>query len=360
MARLFKTIDTLIANGHECRLIHGRVERQRPDYGAVPVPVTSIRVSQDRWKPLTFVTQILFGIRAGGRAVRERPQAVICVDLVTLLAGIVVKRRLGGKVTFVYDSTELGLDMEPSALKRRLWRPIYSRGLRMADVVIHASPERKDLMCEKYHPPGRHEVVCNYPRYRPRFSRRPPPPPFRAVYLGILMRDRFCVEMLNAFADMNDPSVEFDLIGFYGREDYRRDIERAAARPTRTRIRVLPPIPQSQVLEKLSEYHMGIAFYETHNPNEYHCAPNKLYDYISAEVAVLGSGQPALRNVVEKHRIGVCLDAITPESIRRGVETIRAGTLWNNITEPLRRMYCWESQEKVWLSAIDGARAADH
>lgn len=352
MARLFKTIDTLTAAGHECRLIHGRVEREPPDYSGFPIPVESLWVSQDRWKPLTFASQILFGLRAGRRAVRARPQALVCINLVPLLAGIIVKRRLGEAVTFVYDSTELGLDMIPSALKRRLWGPIYRRGLREADAMVHASPERRELMIEKYAPPGRPYVVCNYPRYRPPFCRRPAPPPLRAIYLGILMRDRFCVEMLKAFADMNDPAVEFDLIGFYGREDYRQEIEAAAKQPTQTKIRVLPPIPQSKVLDQLADYHIGIAFYETNNPNEYHCAPNKLYDYISAQVAVLGSGQPALRKIIEAHRIGVCIDRVTPDAIRGAVEAIRAGRMWENITEDLRRRYCWESQENEWLAAI--------
>jgi glycosyltransferase involved in cell wall biosynthesis len=356
MARLFKTIDTIRAAGHECHLIHGWTEQKMPDYREMKIPVYPIRVVQDRWKPLTFLSQLIFGWRAGMVTATLRPSSVICVGMTTLLSGIVAKRRLGQSVTFVYDSTELGLDMHESRLKRLLWRPIYLRGLRRADVIIHASEERLRLMRDKYNPPGRHCVVCNYPRYRPRFSTPPPLPPLRVVYLGILMRERFCVEMLKAFSDTDDPTVHFDLIVFYGKQKYREDVEKASARPTRTHIRVLPPVPQNQVLDRLSEYHIGIAFYGMNNPNEYYCAPNKLYDYISAGVAVLGSSQPALKNVIEPNKIGVCLDEITPDTIRNGIERIRSGRLWNNITEEMRRRYCWESQENIWRTAIEPVR----
>jgi glycosyltransferase involved in cell wall biosynthesis len=60
---------------------------------------------------------------------------------------------------------------------------------------------------------------------------------------------------------------------------------------------------------------IGTAFYSNINVNNYYCASNKLFEYIALEKPVLTNNYPGLIERVERLKLGVCLDAITPENL---------------------------------------------
>jgi glycosyltransferase involved in cell wall biosynthesis len=59
--------------------------------------------------------------------------------------------------------------------------------------------------------------------------------------------------------------------------------------------------------------------------NYYYSLPNKLFDYIAANIPVIGSNMPEVANVIEKYKVGLVLSEVTPTAIAQQV-----GELYNN------------------------------
>jgi len=62
--RLFKQIKTLQNAGFECLLIHGQTEPESPDYSIYDFPVLPVRVVHEKFKILTFTSQLQFAHKA--------------------------------------------------------------------------------------------------------------------------------------------------------------------------------------------------------------------------------------------------------------------------------------------------------
>lgn len=345
--RMFKQIETLQAAGHECVVIHGRTEDVEPDYSRYPFRVIPIRVIQERHKLLTLATQLWFNFRAARRIRELRPRAVVCIALQSALAGSLAKKAIPS-LNYVFDCNELSLEVLPPGMKRQMWKAVQCRVLRNANTVMHAERHRLEYFNKTYRTPARSLLLENLPYSRPP-TRRAEGSALRVVYLGVLSPERHCEEMLKAFAASERGSLRFDMVGFYGTKSYERKIHGLISDLDPGTVRVLPPIAHGEAYEFLKDYDVGLAFYENTNLNNYYCAPNKVYDYIQMGMPVVSNRYPGLVDVLEANEIGVCVDEVTPESIRAAVGAVQSRGLAKRITEAIRARYSWEHQSGRYL-----------
>jgi len=95
----------------------------------------------------------------------------------------------------------------------------------------------------------------------------------------------------------------------------------------------------------------GIATIEDSCLSYRYCLPNKLFEYIMAEVPVIVSNLPEMRKVVQEGKIGVVLEEETLEGITRAIKEAVAldKNQINNNLKKVKKIYNWEEQERALL-----------
>ena len=351
--RLLKQIRTLQEAGHECILIHGQVEESPPHYADYPFQTVPIRLVRHPNKVRNTLHHLQFNLAALDALPGLAPDVIVCVELYGALSGAVARAR-GIAQRFVFDSNELFMHMGMRRLKKRVWAPIHAYVFRKADVILHAEQHRMEYCRRHYRSSAHHFVLENLPDWFPLDDARlrPSLPPVRLLYLGALHPSRQCVEMARIIGSLRDSvPIEMDFIGF-GSPAYESELTSAAAHSA-GRVRILPPVSHERIGEVMGGYHIGFVYYDARNLNNLYCAPNKLYQYVMHGLPVISSDNPSVRDVVEGHRVGVCLERLTADDVRRAVERISAEDMAANITENLRRRFCWERQATDYVRLIE-------
>jgi len=343
--RLLKQIKTLQEAGHECILIHGQVENTSPDYSIYDFRTVPIRLIRDPNKIKNFYNHIRFNFQAAEKIKELTPGAVVCVELYGALSGALARTRKTIP-KFIFDSNELFMQMGMGRVKQMFWSPIHNWIFRQADVVMHAEEQRL-LYCQKaYRSKAKHFLLENLPQGGTGVALRKkslPGGPLRAVYLGALLPDRCCEEVIKAFTGISPDVASCDFIGF-GAPAYEQKLKGLLAGLKITHVRFLPPVKHSEMFESLAQYDAGLAFYENINLNQYYCAPNKIYDYLACGVPVISNDYPGLKKVLEDNRVGVCIHDITAASMQAALQKISTENFAGNITEEIRNRYSWQHQ----------------
>jgi glycosyltransferase involved in cell wall biosynthesis len=325
-------------------VIHGRTEDEEPDYSVYDFPVTPIRVVQEKLKPLTLATQLLFASRAANVIQFVGADAVVCIALQSALSGALAKRK-NNSLFFVFDSNELSLEMFNSGLKRRVWRFVQNYVLKYADVVMHAERHRLEYFHNTYRTDAKPFLLENLPYYRENLPSRRKNEDLRFVYLGVLAPDRYCTVMLEAFAGIREHGTSFDLVGYYGSKQYRMAVEDVLSRCRADNVRVLPPVSHDDIYSFLENYDVGLAFYENTNLNNYYCAPNKVYDYIQLGMPVITNDYPGLKEIIADNKIGVCIPEVSVNQLHAAVKSIKGNYINTLVPNSVRMRYSWEHQE---------------
>ncbi|MBL7032910.1 MAG: glycosyltransferase [Candidatus Delongbacteria bacterium] len=347
--RLFKQIQTLQQAGFDCMLVHGRTEPVEPDYSQYSFPVLPIRVIQERAKLLTLASQLNFDRKASRLLEQSEVDTVVCVGLTSALAGALAKKR-NPRLRFIFDSNELELESYSSRIKQIVWGRIQNHILAYPDVVMHAEQHRLDYFHQTYKTQAHPFLLENLPFFRETNSQKDKTEVVRCVYVGGFMPQRHCAEMLQAFADSSLPvGWTFDMVGFYASRSYEDTIQQLLMGMDLERIRILPPVAHNEMYQLLTDYDIGLAFYENTDLNNYYCAPNKVYDYLQMGMPVITNDYPGLIDIVASNRAGVCLPEVTPQGIQTAIKTIEAEGLSHNISREVRQRYSWENQVERYL-----------
>jgi glycosyltransferase involved in cell wall biosynthesis len=237
-------------------------------------------------------------------------------DLETLPAAYLLARELHSRL--VYDAHELyaEFDPDPPRLARAALMRLERELARRADAVVTVSTPiadelRRRLGVEPI-------VVLNTPELDPREPPEPVSGALRAVYQGAFGTGRPIDELLEAVRGA--PSVQLTL---RVNRASREALEAGLPEDIRGRVRVEEPVAPSDVVTALHGHHVGLLFDRPLTMNAELSAPNKLFEYLMAGLAVVAPDLRGLRWLAEEE-LGVLFEAGSPESFGRALESLAA------------------------------------
>jgi len=73
------------------------------------------------------------------------------------------------------------------------------------------------------------------------------------------------------------------------------------------------------LLDYTSSADFGILFYENNCLNHYYCSPNKMFEYLMAEIPVIVSNLYEMKRLVEKNKIGVVAQENSPNGLKEAI-----------------------------------------
>ena len=260
------------------------------------------------------------------------------------------------KIKLIYDAHEY--ETETQGLKgtrKRLASFLENFFIPYCDKTIVVSESIADEYQKLYPKLERPCVVLNTPRYtqiekkdifRKTFSIAKEKTIF--LYQGGLAKGRGIEILLETFKSLkNDNSV----IVFMGYGTLEESIINASEEFSN--IYFHKAVPLGVLLEFTCSADFGILFYENNCLNHYYCSPNKMFEYLMAEIPVIASNLYEMRRLVESHGVGVVSVENTPKGLKDAIKhaiKLDKKELQQNI-QKAKDIYNWEEQEKVLLNA---------
>lgn len=273
-------------------------------------------------------------------------------DLNTLYVGHVCKQRTGAKL--VYDSHELQTErsrMGPWWKRWALWNE--RRWLPSADALIVASTPWIDHLRMLYGSvPDPAVAVINVPEstevvardLRPELGLDPGTPIL--LYQGSIQENRGIEPAIEAVPLLED--VVLVIVGYGYYRDALEDL--VARRGLSDRVRFFGPIPNRDLLHWTASADVGLCNIVNASLSYYTTLPNKLFEYMMAEVPVLGSDSPGIGRVVEETGVGEVVDPVDPESLAAATRKILADPApYQAACRQARERYNWDVEAENLL-----------
>lgn len=275
-------------------------------------------------RALRYVFELIeFTIKTFFWGVRQTPTVVHSHDAFALPAGWLLS--LTTKAALVYDAHELesqknaqtpALSLATLMIERVCWARIrllvsvsesildwyhVNLGKKVSVLVLNAPVLRDEAA-----PQGTHGDAYFHSAFAI------PDDHLVCVYLGILGQGRGIEAILEAFSrGLSNASVVF--VGYGALDSLIDDYARS-----HRNIHRHPPVPHDQVVPLVRSADIGLCLIENTSLSDYLCLPNKLFEYVFAQLPVLASDLPEIRKVIEKYGLGRCCDG-TPAAIRDAI-----------------------------------------
>lgn len=112
-------------------------------------------------------------------------------------------------------------------------------------------------------------------------------------------------------------------------------------------------IPADELQHYTSSGDIGLCLLENKGLNYYYALPNRVFSYLHAYVPILASPFPEISAIVEKHNTGKLTSEIHPEKLAGIINEMLENPLNTSHFEKLKKLYCWEEEEKKLLQLIN-------
>jgi glycosyltransferase involved in cell wall biosynthesis len=346
--RVRKEIGTLSNAGHQVELIVSDFTKH--GVGGEDLGIKIHYIPMTLWSsPIrNFLEQLLFNSKAASIIKDVHPNYIHCHDLLSLLSGVWAKRDF--KVNLVFDAHELMPEMM-GGIRGFVWNYIERKYINYCDYTIFPEKNRIAFFQEKYSKIPKPLLLENFPRKQDiptaKIDLLRNIYPIKndqkiILYTGFINSGRYIEELIDSISIC---SKEFVLIIIgISFKDYEASLrKKIKGLHLEDRVFLHGAAPYAEILQYMASCDIGTAFYRNTDVNNYYCAPNKLYEYIALDKAVLTNNYPGLLQNIEYFRQGVCLEEVTPENLVKAYYHAIDSTL---IT-PGSRKFFWDDQEYI-------------
>lgn len=116
------------------------------------------------------------------------------------------------------------------------------------------------------------------------------------------------------------------------------------------------PVPHAELHSYTIKAKLGISLEQQAGLNYYYALPNKLFDYIQAELPVLASDFPEMSKIVNGYNIGITTNEKDPVKLARIVNEMlfnrQKRKFWSENLKQAKAELCWEKEENNLLEVL--------
>lgn len=258
----------------------------------------------------------------------------------------------------VYDAHELYVADSKSSKREHVCCHIEKKAIEKADLVVCASERRKKIMEGLYTTknqiivvdnisilpevdnPGK--IISDIDGLDEFFSDQRK----TIVYCGALIKARR-VDLLLKASKKLEKSIKALIIG--SGEEKERLIYLAEDEHINNTLFV-KSVPYKNIRAIISKCDVGYLYYENDTLNNSNCAPNKIYEYASADLPMVANNNAGLNDVLDKYRVGKASNDIS-EAISEVINNYKE---YKHNISPFMNAYSWEKEGENLKSAIMG------
>lgn len=215
---------------------------------------------------------------------------------------------------------------------------------RRFETVVAATPVIRDKFLamgvqsvdiNNYPLPGELESVVPWDRKRR-----------EVCYIGSIASIRGIGEVITAM-DRSSTGIALNLGGNFAEAGLKSQMQ---ALPGWARINDLGFLSRGDVKDVLARSIAGLVTFLP-VPNHIEAQPNKMFEYMSAGLPVIGSNFPLWREIIEGNKCGICVDPTSPAEIASAIDFLVANQdvaqkMGKNGQEAVRVRYNWAAEER--------------
>ncbi len=111
-------------------------------------------------------------------------------------------------------------------------------------------------------------------------------------------------------------------------------------------------IPADKLSDYTSSGDIGLCLLDNLGLSYYYSLPNRVFTYLHANIPILATPFPEIKAIVKKEKTGILTDDIDAQSLAKTISEMLNNPFNTDHFEKLKRKYCWEEEEKVFLEII--------
>lgn len=328
------------------------------------------------------------------KAMKLKPDLVICIEPLTMYVGLRIRKKTGCKL--VYDAHEY----YTSAHAERYRFPFNHLAAGMYYLIEHSLQEQMDLtiavnedifklynlisynsvkeekplltaLTEKYLlAPKRLGVVCpNYPTddvwndslASCRISSIIPETRFDIIYLGGITEERGIIKMLHVINLLRQrrPGLKALFVGPFQSEDYKNKFNSYLMdNNLNSFVFWRDLIPHYKVCAVLKQVKVGLSVLHPRYKRYRKALPLKLLEYLAAGVPVVANDFPQNMDIIEKYGLGYCVQ-YHKEDIANAIDKLlnlsdsERQEMADKCRKVIREHFLWSKVEPVLLDAVN-------
>ncbi len=278
----------------------------------------------------------------------SRASIIFAEDIYTLPFAVIFGKLKRAKV--FYDSRELYghlAGLKGKKAKQGFWRIVEKLFIKKVDHIITTGKLDSDFLIEKYKVDDP-ILLRNLPRfYKPEKENN-----LKSLfgieknkkillYQGVIHKGRGLHPTFKALKELKDCLLI--IIGDGEFEDYYRKL--ANEMEINEQVIFAGKINQDEILSYTKTADIGLSIIENMSLSYYYALPNKLFEYIMAEIPVVVSNLPQMKEIVEKYEVGMVVDLDNPDEL---VEVIKQLTEDEVLYKKFKGNCRTASQELNW------------
>jgi len=274
-----------------------------------------------------------------------------CNDLMTLPIGYFVKKFLNKNAIVIYDAHEF--ETERNGLSSKQKKIVYfieSFLIKSADRVITVS-ESIAIEYARIYGIKQPFIILNTPPFQELSSQNLFRNKFAIsqsqtifLYQGSLHKGRGIEFLIETFNEISDSSKVIVFMGFGDLVGFIKEKSE-----TSSNIYFQEAVLPSELLDYTSSADFGISLIEDTCLSYRYCLPNKMFEYLMADIPVLVSNLPEMRAIVENHNVGIVIKKSEKLELLYALDKatkLDKSVIESNIKK-VKKLYNWEEQEKV-------------
>jgi glycosyltransferase involved in cell wall biosynthesis len=280
-----------------------------------------------------------------------------CNDLNTLPIGFVIKKFYNKQVQIVYDAHEYETEMiGQKGIAKKIAKIFENFFIKYVDKTITVSNSIANEYVKLYgiEKPA---LVLNTPPYkeinkknifRETFNLAPEQTIF--LYQGGISHGRGIETIIDTFKKLKNNKIVIVFMGYGELEEYVKN-EVTKNKNIYFHKAVTPDI----LLNYTCSADFGISMIEDSCLSYRYCLPNKIFEYIMAEVPVIVSNLPEMKKIVLDHKIGIVVEEDNVEGLTQAIKSalqLDKEEVRINLKK-VKYIYNWEEQEKILLKIYD-------
>ena len=139
------------------------------------------------------------------------------------------------------------------------------------------------------------------------------------VHVGVALKARNIENMIDAFSELGNQHQLHLMLVPTEQPYFNKLVEIADRIPN---VFIVPPVPNAEVINKLSSFDAGIVTIPPTSFNYQHGLPNKFFQFIQARLPIVAGPLPEISKLVSEHNVGWITENFKADSIAQTVARI--------------------------------------
>lgn len=319
----------------------------RPPRRPCPRPTRTLKseashAEREHWKYIARINRVW-----ADRAADWAPDLVQGHDLDALEAAVLLGERL--KVPVIYDTHELWSEQPFINSQEAVdhWDALERRLIAYAQAVMTINEPLAEILAQRYGLPAV-LAVHNCQQSQPLPPRAQNAKPI-ALYQGAYVPHRGCEELIAAAAKLRHVQIAFR--GFGPSEQALRELDSGK------RVLWWDAVPGPEVVRAAAQADIGLIPFLPTCLNHYYSTPNKLFEYMSAGLAMAGSDIPEVARFVTGYQLGRLFDPYSPSDIAEALDGLALSgeleTMKSRARQASEERWNWEREIADYLALVE-------